>query len=32
MSFVIGSLLFVGGVFFGVVTMCVVQTAGRDET
>ena len=32
MSFVIVSLLFVGGVFFGVVTMCVVQTAGRDET
>ena len=32
MSFGIGSLLFAGGVFFGVVTMCVVQTAGRDET
>lgn len=31
MSFVIGSLIFAGGVFFGVVTMCVMQTAGCDE-
>ena len=31
MSFLIGSLLFAGGVFFGIATMCVMQAAGRDE-
>lgn len=31
MNFVIGTLLFMGGAFFGVVVMCIMQVAGRDE-
>jgi len=31
MNFLIGTLIFMGGAFFGVVVMCIMQVAGSDE-